>query len=378
MLINLWYVVEWSENVTDKPMKTRALGQDLVLFRDEEGKAHCTANVCIHRGGSLANGWTEGGNVVCPYHGWQFGGDGRCKLIPSEGKDFKIPEQFQIDSYPVEERYGMVWAFLGDLPEEERYPIPEFPEYDDPGWRMIKSENTWKAEAARVVENGIDLAHASFVHPTFGYADTAGDNYIARMDVEEHTGVSTAVMYPPKLKGLRSGARKDKEETRVHPRWALPGMVADIQIDLKEGWTIKMFDCNTPIDENTTRTFALQGRTFFKHWLFDRDSKKRLHKIFDEDMEIVEAASPYYLPERMVNEVSVSDDKFMSTFRRARRGLIRKGWQIDTDEVERHRGKKVFTIPSPNRRKFENSGKRWVFDEVPLVPATEAVQEAAE
>lgn len=376
MLINLWYVVEWSDNLKDKPIKTKVLGQDLVLFRDESGKAHCLINVCIHRGGSLAGGWTENDNVVCPYHGWEFGGDGQCKLVPSEGRDYRISDRFQVDAYPTEERYGMIWAFLGDLPEEERFPIPDFPEYGDDSVRLIKAETTWDAEASRVVENGIDLAHTAFVHPTFGYPDMSDSNQYKKMENNEYSGLATAVTYPPKLEGMQRSVRKDKQATHVHPGWSLPGMVAQVQIELKPGWTVKMFDCNTPIDEHTTRTFAWQSRTFFKWPIFDNNSRKRLERIFREDKVIVQAANPYYLPEQLKNEVSVGHDKFISAFRAARRNLINKGWQIDGFEVARHMGRRVFTIPSPNRKELEAQGKTWVFEKIPLVPAEKEVAAA--
>ena len=67
----------------------------------------------------------------------------------------------------------MIWVFMGDLPESERYPIPPFPEYGDPNWRDVRSDWIWQADAGRVLENGIDIAHASFVHPMFGYNSTA-------------------------------------------------------------------------------------------------------------------------------------------------------------------------------------------------------------
>ena len=64
MLINLWYVAEWSEKLKSEPIKVQMLGQKFVLFRDEQGKAHCLSDVCLHRGGSLGGGWTNGNCVV--------------------------------------------------------------------------------------------------------------------------------------------------------------------------------------------------------------------------------------------------------------------------------------------------------------------------
>ena len=112
-------------------------------------------------------------------------------------------------------------------------------------------------------------------------------------------------------------------------------------------------------------------RTFFKQDIFDKGSRKRLRKVFAEDTVIIERAAPNYLPERLMHEMSVKDDKFMSTFRAARRRLIEhKGWQIDSREVAQSAGRKVLTIPSPQRRLHPDI--EWVMDCVPLVPATVA------
>ena len=96
MFINFWYAAEQSENVTDKPVGVRMLGQDFVLFRDSEGKIHCLSNVCAHRGAALADGELKGDCVQCPYHGWQFNGEGRCTRIPSLGVDGKIAKRHDL------------------------------------------------------------------------------------------------------------------------------------------------------------------------------------------------------------------------------------------------------------------------------------------
>jgi len=88
--------------------------------------------VCIHRCASLADGWVSGDRVVCPYHGWEFGADGACTNIPALGPDTRIPKRVRVDSYPTMEKYGWVWAFLGDLPENERPKVPDlFPEFEE-------------------------------------------------------------------------------------------------------------------------------------------------------------------------------------------------------------------------------------------------------
>ena len=130
MYINFWCPMATSEELTDKPLKVRALGQDFVVFRGENGEAACVSNTCIHRGGSLSGGKIKGNCIECPYHGWQYDAAGQCRRIPSLGPKAKIPGRTQIDAYPVQEIYGLIFAFLGDLPEQERPPIIDVAEWD--------------------------------------------------------------------------------------------------------------------------------------------------------------------------------------------------------------------------------------------------------
>ena len=271
MLVNLWYVAEWSKTVQEEPVHVKMLGQDFVLYRDNNGKVHCLSDVCLHRGGSLSQGWNKGDAVACPYHGWRFNGEGCVTMVPSEGPEFTPPDRARIDAYPTQEAYGMIWVFLGDAPEEERFPLPEFAEYDDPNWKPLTDEWHWKAEVARVVENGIDIAHASFVHPVFGMEATAQENEIVKIEKTDYYGKSENIQYPPQFKEnwLRKRMRKERQPTVTKPEWYLNGMTVRIQIDINPKMSIIMFDANTPVDEHNTRTFAIQLRNFFKQDMFD-------------------------------------------------------------------------------------------------------------
>ncbi|MEO7387433.1 MAG: Rieske 2Fe-2S domain-containing protein, partial [Gammaproteobacteria bacterium] len=117
MYINFWYAAARSEELTGQPLKVRMLGQDFVLFRDSSGTVACLADTCVHRGASLGNGKIKDGCIQCTYHGWRFDRDGRCTKIPSLGAGARVPARARVDAYPVIERYGIVFAFLGDLPE---------------------------------------------------------------------------------------------------------------------------------------------------------------------------------------------------------------------------------------------------------------------
>ena len=172
MYINFWYPVALSEEVkADEPLRVEILSLKFVAFRDADGAAHVLSDTCVHRGGSLGKGWVKDGCVICPYHGWRYNGSGKCTTVPSIGYDGKPPPRAKVDSYPVQEKYGLVFAFLGDLPEQERPTLMPNDEYDDDAWRasetMVLPVNYYYE---RSIENGLDPAHNEFVHPTHGYA----------------------------------------------------------------------------------------------------------------------------------------------------------------------------------------------------------------
>ena len=142
MFINFWYCAARSADLGDGPFKVRMLGQDFVLFRDSSGTARCLHNVCVHRGSSLADGKVKGDRIECPYHGWQYGPTGACERIPTLVEtDSRIPKRAKVDSYPTLERYGFVFAFLGDLPEAERPPLLEVNEWEQEGWGYIRQRS---------------------------------------------------------------------------------------------------------------------------------------------------------------------------------------------------------------------------------------------
>ena len=375
MIINQWYVAEEVANITDKPKRVKLLGFDFVLFRDGSGKINCLSDVCIHRGASLGAGQMLNGCVECPYHGWQFNGLGNVVKIPSLPADTKIPARARVDSYPVQERYGWVWVFLGDLPEAERPPLPEFPEFDDTAnWRTVRGEWLWQADYARIVENGLDFAHAPFVHPSFGNRDTA-EIHDFELEQDEWSARAKVTYIPPLPKGVWRMVRKEKAPVQAQPGYHVSGSTMRLDVWLTATWRMVIFDVNTPIDEHTTLTRWIMARTFFRQKIFDRDSVNRTLKIFEQDTRIVEEICPETVPNDLRDELTVKSDGLMNAFRVKRRELIERGWQLDVEKLAAEiNGRRAVVIPSPGRR--EVGGKNYVLKTAPLVPAKARSPEA--
>jgi len=204
--MNFWYPVCLSADLTAAaPTRARILGLPFVAFRAAGAQAHVLADTCVHRGGALGRGKIVNGHLACPYHGWQFDGSGQCVHIPSLGADGPIPARAKVDSYPVLERYGIVFAFLGDLPEAERAPLYTVPEYDQPGWRpglVVYAVDTY---FERSIENGLDPVHNEFVHDLQGNIRFRPD----RMNVttDEWSSTVSVKMDPPKKGTTQLDAR---------------------------------------------------------------------------------------------------------------------------------------------------------------------------
>jgi phenylpropionate dioxygenase-like ring-hydroxylating dioxygenase large terminal subunit len=157
-----WHGVAYSRDVSTAPHRTELLGESLVVWRDSRGTAHAFRDLCIHRGTALSLGSVTGDEIVCAYHGWRYGVDGRCTAIPQLEDQTRVPAKARVTAYRCRERYGLVWVAL----DEPRWSIPELPELESPGWRTVLcGPYSWRSEASRQIENFTDLAHFPWIHP---------------------------------------------------------------------------------------------------------------------------------------------------------------------------------------------------------------------
>ena len=376
MYINFWYAAAQSQDVNDEPLKVKMLGQNFVLFRDSAGLVHCLSNVCTHRGGSLAGGKMRGDCVECPYHGWQFNGAGECVKIPSIGKDGKIPPRTKIDSYPVQEKYGLIFAFLGDLPEAERPPIMDVPEYGQEGWKPTIMYNEYAANYERSVENTLDPGHNEFVHPTHGFEGTRDDYKVQEydLDVSEHGCGFTLTFQSPALKdGTMNKLRNFDGDLEAgtghfgpHQTWT--------QIHMSPTNWFHQYTFRTPVDEGHTRSWLVNMRNALLDDEHDEPIQKRQRVIADQDIVVLEALEPVVAPPTNSKENMMPHDKALVRYREFLRGYEQQGWRIDTNTVAANQNKVAYAIPSPGRR----AAKGWVIDAVPLQGPDAQAQQAAE
>ena len=118
-----WHPAAFSADLTDKPVPSTLLGEPLVLWRGAGGEARASQDLCVHRGTALSLGGIQGDELVCAYHGWRYGADGRCVAIPQKDDPAAVPAKARVRVFGAQERYGLIWAAL----EEPRWPLPEVP-----------------------------------------------------------------------------------------------------------------------------------------------------------------------------------------------------------------------------------------------------------
>ena len=370
MIKNMWYALEFSHEITATPKQAVCLGQKLVLYRTPRGKVVCMSDLCVHRGAQLSQGTTKGDCIVCPYHGWEYEPDGACTRIPAHPEK-TIPRKARVDSYPVEERYGFVWVFLGDLPAEERPPIPEWPEFEDPRFRPVYGTFEWPANFARIVENGIDPSHAPFVHG--GVFGNPEQPEVPDFEITETPWMAKTQFALPaqKPRGLWSKVSSGKKDLKSRPpvivesAWYLPNLIKlDVHLPLGR---LVIYDTNIPVSETQTRVLWVALRNFFPQKVFDRDTRRRVMRIFVEDEAVVSKIRPELLPFDLSAELHVRSDALAIAYRRRLFELMDQGWGIDSDHVMGDQPtREAVVIPSPARREIPELRRAWVLKSVPV------------
>ncbi len=158
----------------NRPVKpVRLLGENLVMFRDGEGRYGLIERGCPHRGTDLAKGRLENAGLRCAFHGWLFDVTGQCLETPAEPEGSRMCANIKQKAYPVAEKNGILFAYLGDGEP------PAFPHFDcfvAPSTHTFAFKGLIDCNWLQSLEVGIDPAHTSFLHRFF-HDDTSGDTY---------------------------------------------------------------------------------------------------------------------------------------------------------------------------------------------------------
>jgi phenylpropionate dioxygenase-like ring-hydroxylating dioxygenase large terminal subunit len=160
---NYWYPVGWASQLQPgKIIPVVIWQQAIAVYRDASGQLHALEDACPHKGVALHKGEVQGANLLCAYHGWEFNGAGNCVKIPYLPETQKLPCA-QVRSYPIQEKYNLIWVFPGEASLADSCQLPEVPEFGNPDWLLVPIPGHFQAHFSICNENAMDVFHG-FLH----------------------------------------------------------------------------------------------------------------------------------------------------------------------------------------------------------------------
>jgi phenylpropionate dioxygenase-like ring-hydroxylating dioxygenase large terminal subunit len=309
VLARCWYPVARSDQLGDKPIQAQLLDVDLVVYR-AAGNTIVARNLCVHRGTQLSLGWVEDEVIVCPYHGFRYGPDGRCRAVPAH-PDMPVSPKLKITVFPTIERFGLIWTTLNG----EQDGLPQFEAWDDPEFQPIMAPTIdIESSSGRQIEGFLDVAHFAWAH-----VESFGDrnNPVVPSYQLEHTDrgirakyLSTVSNYPKQLQHL---APPDFQWLRVFE--VFPPFSARLTVHFPDNDRLWILNAASPISARKTRLFCPLARNFNKDGPLDEVMAFNL-QIFNEDRVIVESQKPEDLPLDMQMEVHIAADRTSIAYRK--------------------------------------------------------------
>lgn len=310
VLAQFWHPIAYSSDIGSRPIAVRLLDQRLVAYRAGD-KVVVANDVCIHRGAPLSGGRIVDETLECPYHGLRFDGTGRCVAIPPAGPDAQIPAKLRLTTYPVQERYGLVWTSLDPDP---KVPLPEWPAMENPSLQKVKLKPAdWNCSAFRHVENFNDVAHFSYVHAgTFGNPD---EPQVPRYEVVRTAhGLDRSLMVNQIDRDTFT--QNDEQATLMEYAYAysMP-FNSSLTISSPDNRVEYIYDAICPVSSGKSRIFILKARNYDLDKPVDEWIEFQM-AVNEEDRWIVESQHPEDIPMDLRIEVHILADAWSIAFRR--------------------------------------------------------------
>jgi phenylpropionate dioxygenase-like ring-hydroxylating dioxygenase large terminal subunit len=289
-----WYVAAFSDEISRAPLPRLLVGEPVVMYRKADGAAVALEDRCCHRRAPLSKGKVVGDALQCGYHGFTFDASGACIAIPGQER---VPASVAVRSYPLVERHGFLWIWMGDQAKADPALIPDFKENTDPGWYPTRAMLPLRAHYQLVVENLLDLSHVAFVH---GETIGADDDTRATLDFDRgprHVrltrtapDITTAAFY--RIQGL--GPRADQVKTVTFiPPCHVSILVATTERAVEKAEPLRcrimIHHACVPETEHSMHYFISSARDFQSGPDAAAKSHQTLMKVFDEDRDIIEA-----------------------------------------------------------------------------------------
>jgi vanillate O-demethylase monooxygenase subunit len=296
-LCNAWYVAANAAELGPAPLRRVLLDQPVVMVRLPSGEPIALADRCPHRMAPLSRGKLVDDTLQCGYHGLRFDRTGACVHNPHGGP---IPPAARVRAYPLAERHGFVWLWLGEAARADPAAIPDLAPFGQTvGHTTIAGYLRVAANYQLVTDNLLDLSHVEFLHPAFAATDVLDT---ARTELLRQGDVVLSQRWKPNCEPSRflrmfwtsPAARGD---ARANMRWHPPATmfldvgVTDIGAPIADGVTTPFLHLLTPETSTTTHYFWAMTRT---NRLGETDLDAKLRRIItaafaDEDEPMIAA-----------------------------------------------------------------------------------------
>ena len=287
-LRRFWHAIMPIAQLQGGPQPFRLMGEDIVLFRDREGRPAALKDRCCHRTAKLSRGWCSDGNLVCGYHGWTYDRDGHVVAIPQLPGE-TVP-RYQTPAYRAVERFGYAWVAM----DEPLAPIFDVPEAYDMRYRRIDQfYERWETSPLRLMENSFDSAHFSFVHRgTFGVAAQPKPSLFELTETPAGFCAETIaeVANPPAAHRI-TGSTTATTTRHFRNHWYLP-FCRRLDIEYPSGIRHIIFTCATPIEDGAMQLVQFLYRNDTEADCTARELNDWDAAIVAEDRAMLESVDP--------------------------------------------------------------------------------------
>lgn len=292
-LRHFWHPVFYADELTDRPMQVTLFNEKICIVRLDE-KLVAFEDRCCHKGAALSLGEIkrEGSTLQCHYHGWEYDNEGEIVRIPAR-EEIAGRVRRSLKKYNVTEASGLIWICVEDEP---KFSVPEFPELNDPEFKVIKGEPyDWRTSTPRRLENFVDFAHFAFVHP-----DSIGDPEHARVEAVDiwregpvlrfdRSGIpEPSTPDKKKLMGLEDMAYVEPVNT-YHV--TMPHTV-HLKREFPRGARYILFMSTSPVTATQARSFWFLVRDFGTEDKHDDFFMKYEQHVLSQDKPIIESQTP--------------------------------------------------------------------------------------
>ena len=231
------------------PVRLRLLGEDLVAFRDTQGRVGIVEARCAHRRAGLFFGRNEEGGLRCAYHGWKYDVTGQCVDLPTEPRETNFREGIRLTAYPSEVRGGVVWIYMG--PSDLAPALPDFEFNRLPRAHRVVTKRLQQSNWAQAAEGGIDSSHLSYLH------DSKTDTSRTYLRMDRHPVFDVKEIDHGLMITARRNADPGQYYWRIN-RFLPPFYTLPPTTQGRKGWSPGTYkiDAWVPIDDENTWNWA--------------------------------------------------------------------------------------------------------------------------